>query len=171
MRKLILIILAVCLQPLFGQISTTRMGDLYIYSSIAQVENVVGHPLEFHEEEDWIKIGKVIHKGIEYELTFSEVYNPAAEKESFGLSGISTTSKNIKTLSKMGIGNTYEELLNTYKNYRSFSVYEIEDEYEDGKLAPIKFFVLDDEENYTYIRFFLRNNVVYRIAVFVNQGC
>lgn len=169
MKNLILLILFVSMPSLFGQISTTRMNDIYLQSTIPQVEKIVGHQLDFYESLGYAKEVKVEHKGASFDLSFTEIYSQTSGDLYWGLSSISTTSKNIKTLSKMGVGNTYDDLLKTYRNFSDFSVTDGWDE-ETGEINKNKrIFSLNDEGN--ILIFYLKNEVVYKISLFINEGC
>ena len=83
--------------------------------------------------------------------------------------GIKTKSPKFKTKSGMGVGNTRDQLIDTYRNYANFEVHQYKDE--NGKTDKQSFFTLSDYDAGTYLTFVMENNIVVEISVGMNEGC
>ena len=168
MKKLIVFSLFLCFSLVWGQksISTVRIGDIRINDSVQSIEKKLGIKLKFKApaEEYGFYTAKVTQYDAPIELSFYR--NEYENKISYSLSSISTKSAALKTISGMGVGNTYRELFNTYKD-KNFNVYS---DYENKNL---RYFILEEsDENsglYTYLTFTMENNVVIEVSV-ANRG-
>uniref|UniRef100_UPI0028AEE97A hypothetical protein n=1 Tax=Empedobacter sp. TaxID=1927715 RepID=UPI0028AEE97A len=94
----------------FGQISTTRMNELKIGMRPFEVLKLLGEEIAAIVDEGETNITL---KGIDYTIEIRSGYLSKTENDTY-LSSISTTSKNIKTLS--GIGSTLEDLWKAYSS-------------------------------------------------------
>lgn len=155
---------------LSAQISTTRMNDLRLGMSINETESLLGSPLELTKSEnDWGYTTKISHNGTDFTIRFVENTNENGATD-YGLYEIETTSTNIKTLSKIGVGSSLDDLWKAYKNY-SISIWKSWDERTESYSNTERVFQLHDNDTATTIYFHLRNDKVYKILVTYFEGC
>ena len=169
MKKLFVFSLLFCFSFIWGQksISTIRIGDIRINDSVQSIEKKLGIKLKIKAptEEYGLHTAMIMQYDVPVKLSFykSEYKN----KISYSLSSISTKSAALKTISGMGVGNTYEELFNIYKD-KNFEVYS---NYENKKL---RYFIIDDvdEKNglYTSLTFTMENGIVIEVTISYNEG-
>lgn len=69
----------------------------------------------------------------------------------------------------MGVGNTRDELINTYKTYPNFEVNQYKNPEDPSKTEA--YFTLDDIDAGTYLTFKMENNVVIEVNIVINEGC
>lgn len=152
-----------------AQISTTRMGDLYLGKSKSDIEKATGQKISpTHNPDFYNQSAHISHKGVDYELSFIEGYvdgEPAVM-----LNSIATSSTKIKTLSGMGVGNSIDELWKTYNSY-SIEVFWDWDIDRDERSKTERIFQIYDKDQPHILQFKLRNNRVYKIILFFNEGC
>lgn len=154
----------------WAQISTTRMGDLYIETTKSEIEKKIGQKIQLTERKSDFRTGYdavVTHKGVSYQLYF--VSNPGgpAGEGGYLLSEISTQSTQIKTISGMGVGNTLDELWKTYKNYNIA----VTDYYLNDGDQTERVFEFLDSDTVTTLAFHFKNGKVYKVSLIVNEGC
>ena len=137
----------------FGQISTTRMNELKIGMRPSEVLKLLGKkPAAIVDEGET----KITLKGIDYTIEIRSGYLSKTENDTY-LSSISTTSKNIKTLSGIGIGSTLEDLWKAYSSkYNVFL---------DKSNNNNREFRIDDRENGVILTFSLKNEIVTTIRL------
>lgn len=153
-----------------AQISTTRMNDLKLGMSLTEAETVLGKALELTKgENDWGYVTKVTHKGAEFSLRFVENQNEGGMTY-YSLNDVETTSTQIKTLSKIGIGSSLDDLWKAYKNY-SISIWKGWDENAEAYSTTERVFQLQDSDASTVLYFYLKNDKVYKIALNYFEGC
>ncbi len=170
MKKIFLFFLLGMIQFSFAQISTTRMNDIRIGSALTEVETALGKKLEISKkQDDWLYKTRINHKGSEFELGFSE-YMDENDQSKIELFEINTESASLKTLSKIGIGNSIDDLLKAYKNY-NISVWATWDESTENYSTTERVFQLNDYDAGTVLYFYLRNNKVYKITLSFFEGC
>ncbi len=153
-----------------AQISTTRMNDLKLGMTLSEAESKTGQSLELSKgEEDWAYNTKIIQKGTEFILRFIE---NSGDDDSihYSLYEIETSSENIKTLSKIGVGNTLDDLWKAYKNY-NISVWKSWDSETETYSERERIFQLEDLDAGTVLYFYLRNNKIYKISLNYFEGC
>ncbi|MET3732432.1 hypothetical protein [Moheibacter stercoris] len=153
-----------------AQISTTRMNEMRLNNTLQQVEKALGKKLEITKTgDDWLFYVKVSEKGADFTLGFLESINESNSKE-LVLYEIKTNSSEIKTLSKLGVGSSIDDLWKAYKNY-NISVWQMWDEIEDSNSKTDRVFNIQDHDAGTSLYFYLRNNKVYEIVIGVYEGC
>ncbi|MBA5628541.1 hypothetical protein [Moheibacter lacus] len=153
-----------------GQISTTRMNDIRINSSLSEVETAVGQKLELSKKlDDWLYTTTVNQKGSEIELGFTQ-YTDENGQNTTQLYEIKTKSSNIRTLSKLGIGSSLDDLWKAYKNY-NVSIWNAWNPDTEKYSTTERVFQLNDNDAATALYFYLRNGKVYEIVLSFNEGC
>lgn len=132
----------------FGQISTTRMNELKIGMRPSEVLKLLGKkPAAIVDEGET----NFTLKGIDYTIEIRSGYLSKTENDTY-LSSISTTSKNIKTLSGIGIGSTLEDLWKAYSSKYNVLLDKSNNNYRE--------FRIDDRENGVILTFSLKNEIV-----------
>ncbi|MGB6082932.1 hypothetical protein [Moheibacter sp.] len=170
MKKIFLLIFFLLIQYSFGQISTTRMNEIRLQSSLADIENALGQKLDLSKKlEEWFYSTKVTHKGSEFLLNFSE-YSDENNQMKIQLFEISTQSASVKTLSNIGVGSSLEDLWKAYKNY-NISIWRLWDDKSEKYSTTERVFQLNDYEAGTALYFYLRNDKIYKITLSFSEGC
>lgn len=170
MKKIFLLFLICMIQFSFAQISTTRMNEIRIQSTLAEVEATLGQKLEVSKkQDDWLYKTRVNHKGSDFELGFTEFIDENNQSK-IELFEITTESASLKTLSKLGIGSSLDDLWVAYKNY-NISVWATWDESIEGYSKKERVFQLNDYDAGTVLYFYLRNDKVYKITLSFFEGC
>lgn len=132
----------------FGQIYTTRMNELKIGMRPSEVLKLLGKkPAAIVDEGET----NITLKGIDYTIEIGSGYLSKTENDTY-LSSISTTSKNIKTLSGIGIGSTLEDLWKAYSSKYNVLL--------DKSNNNNREFRIDDRENGVILTFSLKNEIV-----------
>lgn len=137
----------------FGQISTTRMNELKIGMRPFEVLKLLGKKIAAIVDEGETN---VTLKGIDYTIEIRSGYLNKTENDTY-LSSISTTSKNIKTLSGIGIGSTLEDLWKAYSSKYNVLL--------DKSNNNNREFRIDDRENGVILTFSLKNEIVTTIRL------
>lgn len=137
----------------FAQISTMRMNELKIGMRPSEMMKLFGNkPMAIADDNET----KISLKGIDYNIEIRSGYLSKPENDTY-LSYISTTSKNIKTLSGIGVGSSLEDLWKVYgEKYNVFL---------NKSLDNYREFRIDDRENGTILLFQLRNEIVTKIEL------
>lgn len=170
MKKTFTILLFVASLALSAQISTTRMNDLKLGMSLSEVESKLGKPLELTKgENDYGYVTKISHKGADFSVRFIENQNESGMTY-YSLYEVETTSSAVKTLSKVGIGSSLDDLWKAYKNY-SISIWKMWDEKTESYSTQERVFQLQDNDASTVLYFYLKNDKVYKISLNYNEGC
>lgn len=152
-----------------AQISTTRMGDIYIGKSKATIEKAIGQKINLIETNNYSgQTIQVKHKGITYELTFAN--RNINDEPAIILRELATESTKIKTLSGMGVGNTLDDLWKTYKDYR-IGLYSEWDNETLRDSETDQFFQIFDYDQNTILQFMLKNEKVYKVSILLDEGC
>lgn len=137
----------------FAQISTMRMNELKIGMRPSEVMKLFGNkPMAIADDNET----KISLKGIDYTIEIRSGYLSKTENDTY-LSSISTTSKNIKTLSGIGVGSSLEDLWKAYSEKYNVFLNKSLDNYRE--------FRIDDQENGTILLFQLRNEIVTKIEL------
>lgn len=177
MKQLILFIVCLCsLFGVYGQandnntISTLRLGAFKLFTKKTEAENVIGKPLIMPSNtNNYDGTSKIVYNGEKYEITIGNYYFDN-NKEDTVIISIKTTSKSFKTKSGIGVGSSKNDVINAFKDQRSFSLYPGYDD--NGISKTISYFVLRDVDASTNIVFKLSNNIVVEITVTVeSEGC
>lgn len=137
----------------FAQISTTRMNELKIGMRPFEVLKLLGEEIAAIVDEGETN---VTLKGIDYTIEIRSGYLSKTENDTY-LSSISTTSKNIKTLSGIGIGSTLEDLWKAYSSKYNVLL--------DKSNNNNREFRIDDRENGVILTFSLKNEIVTTIRL------
>lgn len=170
MKKTFTILLFAASLALSAQISTTRMNDLKLGMSLSDVESSLGKPLELTKgENDWGYVTKISHKGAEFSVRFIENQNESGMTY-YSLYEVETTSSAVKTLSKVGVGSSLDDLWKAYKNY-SISIWKGWDEKSESYSTQERVFQLQDMDASTVLYFYLKNDKVYKISLNYFEGC
>jgi len=155
-------------------VSTMKMGPFKLQMNKQDVEKILNQKIVLAPGDDeYYKTADVNYK--DYLLTFifqsmTESNNP----DSLEVYSISTKDVRIKTLSGLGIGNTKQDLFNTYSDKYDISlfatyIYNKATEMSE-KVPGTRTFSLTDNELYTQLQFTLVNNFVTEITVSMNEG-
>lgn len=170
MKKYLFSLFLVVASLSFAQISTQRMNDIRLRTKLSEVEKTVGQKLELAKKmDDWLYKTTVSHKGAELELGFNQFTDENGQVR-IELYEISTTSTAIKTLSKVGVGSSLDDLWKAYKNY-SVSIWSTWDEKTEKYSTTERVFQLNDNDEGNALYFYLRNGVVYQIILTFFEGC
>lgn len=170
MKKTFTLFLFAASLALSAQISTTRMNDLKLGMSLSEVESKLGKPLELTKgENDYGYVTKISHKGADFSVRFIENQNENGMTY-YSLYEVETTSSAVKTLSKVGIGSSLDDLWKAYKNY-SISIWKMWDEKTEAYSTQERVFQLQDNDASTVLYFYLRNDKVYKISLNYFEGC
>lgn len=137
----------------FGQISTTRMNELKIGMRPSEVLKLLGNkPVAIADENET----KITLRGIDFTIEIRSGYLSKTENDTY-LSSISTRSKNIKTLSGIGIGSSLEDLWKAYSSKYNVLL--------DKSNNNNREFRIDDRENGVILSFSLKNEIVTTIGL------
>lgn len=170
MKNLFILIFVFVSSQIFAQISTTRMDDFRLNMTLPELEKTLGKKVELTKDENQYNyIYKTNHKGNDFEFLFYELTDENG-RSYMNLFQISTTSSKIKTLSKVGVGNTLDELWNVYKNY-TISIWNQWDEKTETYHKDNRVFQLYDNDNGNVLYFDIKNNKVVKISLGMNEGC
>lgn len=170
MKKLTLVVAFFLFQISFAQISTTRMNEIRIKNTLSEVEKALGQKLEISKKlDDWLYKVTINDKGTEFQLSFTE-YTDESGKQIIELYEVSTQSKSIKTLSKLGVGSSIDDLWKAYKDY-NISIWNSWDEKTEKYSTTERTFQLHDYDAGTALYFQIRNGVVYEISLSFFEGC
>lgn len=150
------------------ELSTLRIGPYKIFMDKKDAEKIAGTSLKITDGD---KKNNVKYNGELIGILLSNGYGGEANPDGTVITGLSTTSKKFKTKSGMGIGNTKDELINTYRNYPHFNVNPAWDEETGKSLKEAGYFTLEDDDAGTQLIFKLVNNIVTEITVYINEGC
>lgn len=154
----------------FAQISTTRMNEMRINNTLAEVEKALGRKLEIAKKvDDYFYTIKINDKGSDFNLSFAEMVDDQG-RTYYALYEISTKSPNIKTLSKIGVGSSLEDLWKAYKTY-NISIWNSWDETPDKYSTKNRTFQLSDYDAGTVIYFELENDKVIEVTLSLYEGC
>ncbi len=170
MKKLSIFLFLVFCQLFFAQnfeISTLRIGDFKIFMPKTEADKIAKKGLQTFE--DYEKTNKVSLNGENVDVTLMDQWiddNKPMQKQIYALK---TKSSKFKTKSGMGVGNTRDQLIETYRNYTNFEVHQYKDE--NSKTDIKSFFTLKDYDAGTYLTFVMENNIVVEIMVGMNEGC
>lgn len=154
----------------FAQISTSRMNEMRLGNELPAVEKALGKKLDIAKKiDDYFYTITTQDKGAEFHLSFIESENEK-EQPIYILHQITTKSKNIKTLSNIGIGSSLDDLWKAYRNY-SISLWNSWDEKTEKFSTKNRTFQLSDHELGSVIYFDLENDKVVEITVTLYEGC
>lgn len=149
------------------EVSTLRIGPYKIFMEKSEAEKISGTKLKISDVEQ--KNG-VKYNGEAINIEVFQGYGGEAKPDAVTITGLSTTSKKFRTKSGMGVGSTRDELINTYRNYPTFSVRPEVDN--NGKrIKDAGYFNIDDYDAGTQLTFKFVNNIVTEITVYINEGC
>lgn len=149
------------------EISTLRIGDFKLYQSKTEADKIAKKTID--ENSDWEHPDTVNYFGENIEIVIADNYISQENPSVKSVYSLKTKSKKFRTKSGMGVGNTRDELLDTYRNYPNFHV----TRYPDPNNPNIveSYFSLDDNDAASYLSFKMENNVVTEISVGINEGC
>jgi hypothetical protein len=170
MKKLLTLTIFALSLTAFSQISTSRMNEMRLNNTLAEVEKALGKKLEIAKKvDDYFYTIKINDKGSDFTLSFIENSDENG-RTYYALYEISTKSANIKTLSKIGVGSTLEDLWKAYKSY-TISIWNNWDEKTEKYSTKNRTFQLTDLELGTVIYFELENDKVVSVSISLNEGC
>jgi hypothetical protein len=153
-----------------AQISTTRMNEMRLNNTLAEVEKALGKKLEIAKKvDDYFYTIKINDKGSDFNLSFIENSDENG-RTYYSLYEISTKSTQIKTLSKVGIGSSLDDLWKAYKNY-NINLWNNWDEKTEKYSTKERTFQLSDFDAGTVIYFELENDKVVGVTISVHEGC
>ncbi len=137
----------------FDQISTMRMYELKIGMRPSEILKLLGNkPVAIADESET----NITLKGIDYIIEIRSGYLSKTENDTY-LSSISTTSKNIKTLSGIGVGSSLDNLWYVYATKYNVLLNKSNNNYREFKI--------DDNENGVILTFYLSNEIVTKIEL------
>lgn len=149
------------------EVSTLRIGDFKVFMPKADADKISKKSLQIFDQYE--KSNKVNYNGESVDVTLMDNYVGENQPNQKQIYVIKTRSPKFKTKSGMGVGNTRDQLIDTYRNYANFSVNQYKDE--NNKGITQVFFSLNDNDAGTYLTFILENNIVVEISVGMNEGC
>ena len=168
-------ILTLCLGLVFGvlsaqanfELSTLRVGPFHLKMSIEEAEKIAGKKLQINEI--YTSFNAVRYNDEVINLNVFESYGDNNSKEK-KISVIKAKSPKFKTKSGAGVGTTRYQLLEMYKDFPSFEVFQSWND--DGTINKVEsVFNLNDTTSGTVLMFSLRNNIVVEVSVFYDEGC
>lgn len=173
MKKLFPLLLGLLFLSAQAQITTGRINDIKLNKTQEEIEKTIGQKLKLKSDEyDWLSYAEINHKGIQLKLGFVKLTTEEGTAENYTLYEIRTSSPNIKTLSGIGVGNSLDDLWNTYKKDFNLSVWFLWDDDIQDISKKKRMFELTGLEEYTVIRFYLDNDKITEIVVAVSEdGC
>src|SRR5690554_2400392 len=155
-----------------AQITTTRMNEFNINDPLSKLEKILGKKLNLKADSyNWINYAEVDYKGIPMKLGFVRDTLVEGDVEEYRLYEIRTTSSDIKTLSGVGVGNSLEELWDTYKRDFNISLWFGLDELSGEVDRNNRIFELSGLEDLTVIWFFSKNGIVTEVVLSYYEGC
>ena len=150
------------------EVSTLRIGPYKIFMDKKEAEKIAGMTLKITDGD---QKNNVKYSGEQIGIQLFSGYGGEKNPDGITITGLTTTSKKFKTKSGMGIGNTKDELINTYRNYPHFNVNPAYNEQTGKSLKEAGYFTLEDDDAGTQLIFKLTNNIVTEITVYINEGC
>lgn len=170
MKKSLFLLLLLISVISFAQISTTRMNEMRLNNTLQEVEKALGKKLEIAKKvDDYYYTIKINDKGSDFELSFVETTDDNG-RTIYLLHQIVTKSSNIKTLSKIGVGSSLDDLLRAYKNY-TISIWSSWDEKTEKTSKTNRTFQLSDHDFGSVIYFELVNDKVTEVTLGIFEGC
>ena len=157
-----------------AQITESGMNGLKLNQTLQETEKITGQKINLKlSEEDWGHSASLKVKDADLKLIFINS-NFDEGKPNYILFRISTQSTKIKTENGVGVGNTLDELWNAYKNH-SISIWKDWAKEELKTKDNFRIFTvqtsLDNESASSEISFYLKNNKVYKVEVYLYEGC
>lgn len=147
------------------ELSTMRIGPFNMKMDPDEADKIAGKKLTVKQNDGT--------NFVNYNGEIIEIYVWESSDSSYGtkrnIGHMKTSSKKFRTKGGMGVGSTRDELLDAFRNFRSFS---ISPEWnDDGSTSKTEsFFVLTDLDAHTFIRFEMKNDVVTEVAVYYDEG-
>lgn len=154
-------------------LSTLKMGTYSLKMPKEDAEKIAERKLIVPtEQNEYNGESNVFYHGEQIKISVTQNYfTENASPESYVLYSLSTTSKKFKTKSGIGIGNTRNDLINTYRDYPNFSIHEGWTDEGERDLS-ISYFSMEDFDAGTMMTFKLSNNRVVEITISINEdGC
>lgn len=154
-----------------AQVSTTRFNDFKLGMKKSEVEKMIGKNVSLDLNGGYpIGSSQVEHKGIAYEISFSNVYDEQGkELNDFTVYSITSQDRRLKTLSGISIGSSYDEVLKTYKNY-NISVNDFWND-DSTRDKTTRLFTISDYETGAQLIITLKNGKVFEFYVSFYEGC
>ncbi len=149
------------------ELSTLRIGPFHLKMSIDEAEKIAGKKLQTNEI--YTSFNAVRYNNEVVNLNIYEILNENNSKEK-KIAQIKTKSPKFKTKSGAGVGTTRHQLLEMYKDFPSFEIFQSWNE--DGTISKVEsVFNLNDTTSGSILMFSLRNNIVVEVSVFYDEGC
>lgn len=170
MKKLLFIALLSLSTTIFAQtydVSTLRIGEFKIFMSKQSAEQIGTKTLDLNV--DYEKGNKVNYYGENIDILLSEQYQGENKPNKIGVYLLRTKSRKFRTKSGLGVGSSRPELIEAYKSYPNFEVYQYKDPENPTKVES--FFTLKDLDAGTFLSFKMMNDMVIEITVGVEEGC
>ena len=152
------------------ELSTLRIGGLKYQMTIAEVNKITEKPIKKVVNEFGSECKIATYQGAEIYLEGINMYESAVENE-LKVYGLSTKSPKFRTKSGMGVGSTKTELISTYKDYPNFSVGQSWDSKTEKLSTTDCYFALDGLTAGTKLNFIMKNNIVVKVEIYVDEGC
>lgn len=149
------------------EVSTLRIGPFKIFMEKGEAEKIAGTSIKLSTGD--VK-NTIKYNGETINIDVFQGYGGEARPDAVTITGLTTTSKKFKTKSGMGVGSTRDELINTYRNYPTFSI-RPETDNNGKRVKDSGYFNLEDYDAGTELTFKFVNNIVTEITVYVNEGC
>ena len=147
------------------EVNTLGIGPYKVFMKAIEAEKISNKNLTVFEEFD--KKNSVILLGEIIEIQVQNIYLDENETNAKCIISISTQSKKFKTKEGLGVGDTKEKLIETYKKFSNFSYNQAWDFNTNKYSTTISEFNIIDLENGTSLSFKIQNNIVIEIKVSV----
>lgn len=154
-----------------AQVSTTRINDFRLGMKKSELEKIIGKTITIKLNDGYpIESTHVVHKGVVYEVNFAKAYDDSGnELNDFTIYSVMSKDKTLKTLSGIGIGSSFDEVLNKYKN-NNISIYDSWKE-DGGRDKSIRNFSINDYDAASQLLLTIKNGNVIEFYVSYNEGC
>lgn len=147
------------------ELTTMRIGPFHLKMDVNEADKIAKKPLSAKKNEGNNVInyqGEIVEVHV-YETSDSET----GTSRTIGF--LKTSSKKFRTKSGVGVGSSKDELIDAFRNFKSFCI--MPERNDDGSpSATESSFVLTDVDAYTFIRFSMKNNIVYDVGIYFDEG-
>lgn len=151
------------------KISSDQIGPYQLEMDVEKNRHLFDHLVLPDEGNQYNGENVVKYKGEEITIRVGEHYSEDPVAGKYTIYSMKTASRKFKTASGMGVGNTREELISTYKYALSFQLYP--GWTEEGKVdKTTAYFTVSDPESYSSLSFKLVHNIVVEIEVYYSEG-
>lgn len=139
------------------KISTAQFGDIKNTMSFEEVSKLNTRENYIVEKTNEEMLGQHI---IINEIPYHVVYYKNLKTKKFEIYSVSSSSKNLSTLSGIKVGSTLSDL---WKNYKKYDI-SVKNDYDSSRV-----FILNDTDNGSSLVFYLESNKIIKIKL-VNES-